>query len=519
MMMRRRTWAAVSGALSVGLGVIGGELAAAALSPSVTPVSAVGSTVIDVLPPGVKDWAIAWFGTADKAVFLVTIAVFIAVVALAAGVLEYRRAFAGRAIIVGFAVLGVLAVASRPQSSLVSFVAPVVAGLVAILVLNALIRALRAWTRTADDGGAGPLPARRRFLQGAGGAAVVAAATGAAATGVRSSQSVVTQQRSAITLPAPTETAAPPPPEGSFVPAGADLGIEGVSDLVTASDDFYRIDTALVVPVVDPAQWSLKVTGLVDREIEITFAELLALPLVERYVTLACVSNPVGGDLTGNARWLGWPVRELLARAGVRPEADMVLSRSVDGFTAGTPLEVLTDARDSLLAVGMNGEPLPVEHGFPVRLVVPGLYGFVSATKWVSELKVTRFADDTAYWSTRGWSERGPVKTSSRVDVPRPSASVPAGDVVIGGVAWAQHRGVEAVEVRVDGGEWQRATLARPISADTWCQYGTTLQLGAGSHTVQSRAVDREGGVQSDAVVDPAPDGSEGLHTVTFTVT
>ncbi|TKV27960.1 oxidoreductase [Arthrobacter sp. NamB2] len=518
-MIRRRTWALACGVLAVALGVISGELAAAALSPSVTPVSAVGSSVIDVLPPGVKDWAIASFGTADKTVFLITIAVLITLVAPATGFLEYRRRFAGRAVIAGFGVLGAVAVASRPQSSLVSLVAPVVAAVVAILVLNALVRALRTWSREADQRRAEAAPARRRFLQGAGGAAIVAAATGVAATGVRSSQSAVAQQRSTIELPTPTVTAAPPPPEGSFIPEGADLGVPGISDLVTANDDFYRIDTALVVPVIDASTWSLRVTGLVDREVEITFDELLALPLVERYVTLACVSNTVGGDLTGNARWLGLPVRLLLARAGVRPEADMVLSRSVDGFTAGTPLEALTDERDSLLAVGMNGEPLPVEHGFPVRLVVPGLYGFVSATKWVSELRVTRFADDKAYWSTRGWSERGPVKTSSRIDVPRTNASVPAGDVVVGGVAWAQHRGVEAVEVRVDGGAWQRAELARPISADTWCQYRATLPLGSGTHTVQSRATDAEGGLQSDAFVDPAPDGAEGLHTVTFTVT
>ncbi len=293
----------------------------------------------------------------------------------------------------------------------------------------------------------------------------------------------------------------------------------GVSPLVTASHDFYRIDTALVVPVVDPSTWSLRVTGLVDREVEMSFEQLLAQPLVERYVTLACVSNPVGGDLIGNALWLGWPIRNLLARAGVQPSADMVLSRSVDGFTAGTPLEALTDDRDALLAVGMNGEALPLEHGFPVRLVVPGLFGFVSATKWVTELKVTRFTDDSAYWSTRGWSERGPVKTSSRVDVPRSGARVPTGPVTVGGVAWAQHRGIEGVEVRVDGGPWRRAELGAPISADTWRQFSIVLELEAGSHTVQSRATDSSGEVQSETVLAPAPNGSEGLDAVTFTVT
>ncbi|THJ67721.1 oxidoreductase [Arthrobacter echini] len=515
--MRHNTWAAVSGALAVGLGVIGGELTAAALSPSVSPVSAVGSSVIDVLPSAVKDWAVEWFGTADKTVFLLTIAVLILVLALAAGVLERRRSPAGRAVILGFGVLGAIAVASRPQATLVSYAAPVVAALVAILVLRALIRSLGAWTLRSESDAGEFAPARRRFLQGAVGAAVIAAATGAAATVVRSGQSTVTQQRSAITLPTPEDTT--PPAEGSFVPDGAELDAEGISDLVTSNEDFYRIDTALVVPVVDAAKWSLKVTGLVDREVEITYAELLELPLIERHITLACVSNTVGGDLTGTARWLGWPVRELLARAGVQDGADMVLSRSVDGFTAGTPVEALTDDRDALLAIGMNGEPLPVEHGFPVRLVVPGLYGYVSATKWVSELEVTRFADASAYWSTRGWSTRGPVKTSSRIDVPRRNREVPAGDVVIAGVAWAQHTGIERVEVRADGGPWQQATLAEAISADTWVQYSATLQLEAGSHTVQSRAKDRDGVLQSAADVAPAPDGSEGLHTVSFTVT
>lgn len=509
--MQGRTWAALSGALAVGIGVIGGELTAAALTPSVTPVGAVGSTVIDLVPAPVKEWAIAWFGTADKAVLLGTIAVILTVLALAAGVLEYRKPFTGRVLVLGFGILGAVAVAARPQSSSMALVGPAVAILLALLVLAALTRALRNWQAAAGADDRGSSPARRRFLQGAGIAALVAAGSGAALGGLRSSRRAVSRRRSAITLPTPADPA--------LVPSGADLGIPGVSELVTPADAFYRIDTALVVPVVDPGQWSLRVTGLVDREIELTFAELLAEPMIERHITLACVSNTVGGNLTGNARWLGWPVRELLARAGVREGADMVLSRSVDGFTAGTPLEALTDDRDALLTVGMNGEPLPVEHGFPVRLVVPGLYGFVSATKWVSELRVTRFADEQAYWSTRGWSERGPVKTSSRIDVPRSRRRVPAGDVTIGGVAWAQHRGVARVEVRVDDGDWRPAALAQPISVDTWCQYSATLRLEAGSHTVQVRATDRTGQVQSAAEVAPAPDGAEGLHTVTFTVT
>ncbi|KNC19169.1 oxidoreductase [Arthrobacter sp. RIT-PI-e] len=512
--MRTRPWAALAGALAGGLGGIGGGLAAAGPGPPGTPGTPVGSPGIDVVPPGIKDWAASWFGTADKAGLPACIASGVLGLSLAVGVLEHRRPFRGRLVVFVLGLLGALAVAARPQSSTMSLVAPGVAILVALVVLAALTRLLRRWQDTVhiDDGGAPP--ARRRFLQGAGGALVVAAASGTAAVAVRSSQGTVARLRSAIVLPAPSEQ---PGRAGSVVPPGADLGVPGMGDLVTPADSFYRIDTALVVPVVDPVRWSLRVTGLVERELELTFAELLEEPMIERHITLACVSNTVGGNLTGNARWLGWPVRELLARAGVRAGADMVLSRSVDGFTAGTPLEALTDGRDALLAVGMNGAPLPVEHGFPVRLVVPGLYGYVSATKWVSELRVTRFADEKAYWSTRGWSERGPVKTSSRIDVPRDRARVPAGEVTVGGVAWAQHRGVAAVEVRVDGGAWQPADLARAISADTWCQYSVGLRLDAGSHTVQVRATDRTGDVQSDAEVAPAPDGAEGLHPVTFT--
>jgi hypothetical protein len=296
--------------------------------------------------------------------------------------------------------------------------------------------------------------------------------------------------------------------------------VAGLTPPVTPNRDFYRIDTALAVPSVDPGGWRLEVAGLVGQPVTITWAELLAQPLIERHVTLACVSNPIGGDLVGNALWLGWPVRELLARARPRPEADMVLSRSVDGFTAGTPLEALTDTgRDALLAIGMNGEPLPPEHGFPVRLVVPGLYGYVSATKWVTRLTVTTFAADTAYWTTRGWSARGPVKTASRIDVPRPGARVPAGEVTVAGVAWAQHRGISAVEVRADDGAWQPARLGTGISRDTWYQWMARISLAPGSHRIAVRATDGGGAVQTASVAPPAPDGATGHHTIMIEVT
>jgi hypothetical protein len=255
---------------------------------------------------------------------------------------------------------------------------------------------------------------------------------------------------------------------------------------------------------------------MVEREVVLTWDDLLASPLREADVTLACVSNTVGGDLIGNARWLGLPVREVLARAGVHADADMVLSTSIDGFTASTPLEALTDERDSLLAIGMNGDPLPVEHGFPVRLVVPGLYGYVSATKWVTELEVTRFDRATAYWTTRGWSERGPIKLQSRIDVPR--GSVDAGEVMIAGMAWQQHEGVDGVEVRIDGGEWRRATLATAISDDTWVQWHLAWKAESGSHDIECRAIGADGVTQTDAAAPPAPDGATGWHSVTVAV-
>jgi hypothetical protein len=292
--------------------------------------------------------------------------------------------------------------------------------------------------------------------------------------------------------------------------------VPGHTPFVTPNADFYRIDTALFVPRVDPVDWRLRVTGLVEQEVELDLEELFAQGHVEAMVTLTCVSNTVGGGLAGNAVWTGWPVRELLARAGVRPEADMVLSRSVDGFTAGTPLEVMTDDRDALIAVAMNGDPLPAEHGYPVRLVVPGLYGYVSATKWLTELKVTRFDADEGYWTPRGWSERGPIKTASRIDVPRAGTLEPpeSGTVVVAGVAWAQHRGISRVEVRVDDGAWSEAELLAEPTVDAWRLWRWEWRAQPGSHTLTVRATDGEGQVQTQEAAPPAPDGASGWHSV-----
>jgi DMSO/TMAO reductase YedYZ molybdopterin-dependent catalytic subunit len=346
-----------------------------------------------------------------------------------------------------------------------------------------------------------------------GGTAAGAVVIGLGARALNAGTAAVNTVRQALQLPTPATPAA-------AIPAGASLDIPGITPLISSNDGFYRIDTALQVPVIDASTWKLKITGMVDNEIEIGFDELLALPLTEHAVTLMCVSNEVGGDLVGNAMWLGYPIRELLAGAGPKPGADMVLSTSIDGFTAGTPLDVLLETdRQSLLAVGMNGEPLPIEHGFPVRMVVPGLYGYVSATKWVVELRVTTFAADMGYWTPRGWDALGPVKTASRIDVPSSGSSVAAGTVSIAGVAWAQHRGVEGVEVRIDAGDWQQATLADAISTDTWRQWYLQWDAPTGNHTVAVRATGAPADTQRENRIPVAPNGSEGFHTITVNVT
>ena len=489
----------VLGIVAVLLGTGLGELIAAFLLPSASPFAAIGGALIDIAPAWAKDAAIAWFGTGDKAALLVGIAVVLLAVAFGAGMLEGRRSPLGAVVFIVLGVVGAVIAVVRSDGAVLAAIPALVSGGAAALAARGLI----SLSEREEE------PDRRRFLVWT----AVATASGLVALAVsnvaRGASQSVEAIRSALRLPKPATAAAP-------VPAAAELGIPGLAPVVTPNAAFYRIDTALVVPQVDPAGWSLRVHGMVDREITLTWDDLVASALHEADVTLACVSNTVGGDLIGNARWLGLPVREVLARAGVHADADMVLSTSIDGFTASTPLEALTDDRDSLLAIGMNGEPLPVEHGFPVRLVVPGLYGYVSATKWVTELEVTRFDQATAYWTTRGWSERGPIKLQSRIDVPR--GSVDAGETVIAGMAWQQHEGVDAVEVRIDGGEWQRATLATAISDDTWVQWHLEWKAESGSHEIECRAIGADGVTQTDAVAPPAPDGATGWHRITVAV-
>jgi len=499
-----RFWLPALAGVAAALAALGlAELTAALLAPTASPVLAVGALVIDFVPNGVKDLVISLFGTADKAVLIITLGLVVLALAALAGVLEYRRAPWGRVLVAAISAVALLAALTRSGSAAFDAVPSLVAAGAGTIVLTVLVRRLG---RTFEGEGA---LNRRGFLAYTG----VSAGVGLLAliggqfllAGTRAADAA----RAFFTLP-------PASVPGVPIPAGATLDVAGLTPIITPNRDFYRIDTALQVPRIDPSTWRLRITGMVENEVEISFAELLALPLEESTTTLACVSNYVGGDLIGNAVWLGYPIRKLLERAGPTGGADMVLSTSSDGFTAGTPIEALTDERNAILAVGMNGEPLPLEHGYPARMVVPGLYGYVSATKWVVELKLTRFDREQGYWTPRGWSELGPVKLSSRIDVPR--SGVPAGPVVVAGVAWSQHVGIRAVQVQIDDGAWNDATLADAISVDTWRQWMYTWPATAGNHTVRVRATDAEGLVQTSATQNVAPDGATGLHQISVSV-
>jgi len=514
MSTRRVTlWAALVGVLAGAVTLAVAEGAAALMVlPSGSPLFGVGSFVIDIVPGWFKSVVIALFGTGDKVALFVALGILVLALAVGVGILQFRRSPWGIVALAAIGIVAVLTVVTRAEANSLSAVPTLVGTAAGAIALRLAGDRLHRWVDASDAAPARAAVTRRGFLVLFGATAAGALVIGIGARAMNAGTAAVNTVREALKLPAPTI------PEAPF-PAGASLDIPGITPLLSENATFYRIDTALQVPVVDAANWSLRITGMVEREVTLTFEDLLALPLTEHTVTLMCVSNEVGGSLVGNATWLGYPIRSLLAQAGPLPGADMVLSTSIDGFTAGSPLDVLLEEdRESLLAVGMNGEPLPIEHGFPARLVVPGLYGYVSATKWVVELKVTTFAKDMGYWTPRGWSALGPVKTASRIDVPSSGSSVPAGRVAVAGVAWAQHRGIEGVEVRVDEGSWQPAVLADAISVDTWRQWVYEWDATAGNHTVAVRATGAPNDTQRENRRPPAPDGSEGYHTVTVTV-
>jgi DMSO/TMAO reductase YedYZ molybdopterin-dependent catalytic subunit len=488
--------AALGGVLSALAGLAAGGVAAALLGSSQAPVDAVGSAFIDQVPLWLKNLAVSLFGVHDKLALKTGILIVLLAIAALAGILAVRRWWAGVALTVVLAGVAVLAAVSRPDAGQAGFVPSFVAGAVALLLLRLFSRRLETLVARPRDG-----VSRRGFLQLATGVALGSVALSRLGGVLAGHRNAVTSARADLRLPKPADLA---PPAGVQAP--------GAVPWMTPVDQFYRIDTALSVPLIEPADWKLRIHGMVDRELNLTFEDLLKRKVVSKWTTLCCVSNEVGGDLIGNALWSGVLLKDLLAEAGPSADADAIKSTSKDGFTAGTPLGVLTDDRQSMLAFEMDGQPLPLEHGFPVRIVVPGLYGYVSATKWLVDIEVTRFDRFDAYWSTRGWSVMGPIKLASRIDVPRSKASV--GQVTVAGVAWDQHVGVSKVEVRVDGGPWQQATLAADGSVDTWRQWHWAWDAPRGNHVLQVRAFDANGNPQVEAEAPPAPNGATGLHSV-----
>ncbi|MBR7838240.1 molybdopterin-dependent oxidoreductase [Actinospica durhamensis] len=505
----------VSALAAVAVGELGAALAAqyGAAAPS-APVVAVGEWAIDLSPAWLKEAAIRQFGTHDKTALLTGVYLTIAAVSALAGVLARRHLGAASLCAAGFGLLGLVAAVTRPSAGLGAWFPALLAGVTVVLVLRWLtVLSLRA----EASGDASRPEGRRRFLLTLSGVAASGAIGALGGRAWLASRYNAGAARAAVELPEP----ASPLPEP---PAGVHPGVPGLEPFFTPNTarggfaGFYRVDTALSIPQVDPKSWMLRIHGMVDRPFEISFEDLLRMPLEEHDLTLTCVSNPVGGPYCGNARWLGTPLTPLLRRAGVHAGADQILSTSTDGMTIGTPVEAVLDGRQAMLAVGMNGQALPIEHGFPCRMLVPGLYGYVSATKWVVDLELTTFATDSAYWVNQGWARQAPVKTASRIDLPPAGASVPAGVVTVAGVAWATHRGVAGVEVRVDSGPWSPADLATADTPDTWRMWSFPWRAAPGRHTLTVRCTDGTGTLQTPVNQDVIPDGATGYHSVTVNV-
>jgi DMSO/TMAO reductase YedYZ molybdopterin-dependent catalytic subunit len=544
--------AVVGSVLAFAAAVGAGHLVAGVVSPLSSPYQAVADAVVRLAPPALVEFGKALTlpglpqGKADKFGLLLGVGVVLVLIAVFTGLASRSSPRPGRRVVVVLAVIGLAAVVSSPVFTLPDVVAPLATlgtGLWTFRWLHGKAMSLAVDRAAGTSGAPGPGPApapdtvetappiapppdtggaprhavpgesvsRRQLLVSSAAVGVGAAGAGiggyllGAGVDVAASQSDV-----AGTL----RPARPTPP----LPAGADFAAQGTPTFLTANRDFYRIDTALRLPAKAAADWSMKVHGLVERELTISYQDLLNRPLVERPVTLTCVSNEVGGNLISTANFIGVSLRDVLLEAGVKPGADQLFSTSLDGFTAGTPVEVVLEPdRGAMLALGMNSAPLPLEHGYPVRMVIPGLYGYVSATKWLADLEVTTFDAKQSYWLQRGWAQLAPIKTQSRIDRPRSGASVPAGQLTAAGIAWAQHRGIARVEVRVDGGAWQPAQLSTEVNSDTWRMWRVELTVPPGDHVLECRATDTTGVPQTPLLADPVPDGATGWPSIQLT--
>jgi len=562
----RRGLTALAGLISAGLALGIGELLAGLVGPNSSPVIAIGGAVIDATPRPLKDFAITTFGESDKIALVVGTLVLLAIFSMVLGVLAWTRLKLAAAGVLIFGLLGAAAAITRPTGTFLDMVPSVLGAVTGALALVYMVTALCRRTATADVParagdklGAGDKPIatdkarqaaaerasdadvkrqhadetliaklrdrlagvdrstssldRRGFFVAGGLAAGAAVVAGGAGTLLQRRFSV-SGARSDITLPTPSS----PAPE---LPPGADLSesVDGLTPLFTDNNDFYRVDTAITVPQVSPSEWSLRIFGMVDQEIEFTFEDLMNRDdLIERDITLSCVSNEVGGTLASTARWIGVPLKNLLDEAGLKSGADQLVSRSVDGMTIGTATDAAVNTEDAMIAIGMNGEPLVVDHGFPARMLIPGQYGYVSACKWIFEIEATTFDAFDAYWVEREWDREGPIKVFSRIDTPQGLRPVKSGPRMVAGIAWAQTRGIAKVEVKIDGAEWAEAELSPEVSKDVWRQWTYPVDFAEGSHTIIVRATDQNGDMQVEERVPPFPDGATGWHNIVASV-
>ncbi|SFW70866.1 molybdopterin-dependent oxidoreductase [Amycolatopsis australiensis] len=502
--------AAAAGVLALAAALAAGHLVAGFVNINASPYLAVGNGAIDLTPVELKDFAVRTFGTYDKLVLLSGMAVVMVLAAALAGLLSLRSRWPGAVVITLFGVVGLAAVYARPDLAAVALLAPLaslVVGVAVFVLLHRLAPRVRGDTGTGVKTGT----PRRAFLLGGAGVAVGAGVLGAGGQ-LLSGTRDATASREAVGKLVPARTA-------PAIPADADFAKLGTPAFLTSNSRFYRVDTALSVPQVRTEDWSLRIHGMVDRERRYRYRDIHDRPLVERTITMTCVSNEVGGDYVSTSNFIGIDLADLLDEAGVQAGAEQLFSTSVDGWTSGTPVAAATDRRrGAMLAIGMNGEPLPLEHGFPARLVTPGLFGYVSATKWVVDLEVTTWAAKQAYWLKRGWAREAPIKTESRIDTPKGFATMPAGTVRVAGTAWAQHTGISKVEVRADQGAWQEATLSHEVNLDTWRMWWTEFKLAAGVHQIECRATDKSGYTQTADRAGTVPDGATGRHSATITV-
>lgn len=500
----------VAAIFAVGVGLVSAQMLT-----TTSPTDAVGAAFVDRVPKWLKNLAIDWFGTSDKTALKVGMFMVMAALAVLLGWRSLRRPMTGAVGFALFALLGLLCALDRPNSDGAIVVPPLLAGPAGIAALLISLRSFDHQWRRANSPQRSRAPLgwdRRRFVVASGGFA----AAGAALSGT----AVALEQRRVNRLRAAAGASLPPLATDATTPTVDDNTgpINPVTPFITPNDDFYRIDTALSFPFIDLDTWRLRIGGLVEREREFSFAELLEMEQVERTITLCCVSNEVGGDLVGTARWRGVLLADVLRACGVQSSAEQVFSTSADGWTCGFPVAAAFDGRDAMIALGMNNEALPLEHGYPARLVIPGLYGYVSATKWLTSIRLTTWADDVGYWVPRGWSREAPVKTQSRIDVPKRGARLDAGTVPVAGVAWAQGRGIVRVEIQIDDGPWVQAELGAENLDDAWRLWRYAWDATPGDHRITVRATDGEGVVQTDEVAPPDPDGATGHHSRRVTV-